>query len=59
MRGTTVRRAVIGRAGVVAVLVGNRATVAGIKSSPKAGFYLRVKFNPAAFDLDRLSQSGE
>jgi hypothetical protein len=37
----------------------NRATVAGIKSSPKAGFYLRVKFNPAAFDLDRLSQSGK
>ena len=37
----------------------DRATVAGIKSSPKAGFYLRVKFNPAAFDLDRLSQSGK
>jgi hypothetical protein len=37
----------------------NRATVAGIKSSPKAGFYLRFKFNPAAFDLDRLSQSGK
>jgi len=36
-----------------------RATVAGIKSNPKAGFYLRVKFNPAAFDLDRLSQSGK
>ena len=37
----------------------NRATVAGITSSPKAGFYLRVEFNPAAFDLDRLSRSGK
>jgi hypothetical protein len=37
----------------------NRATVAGIKSSPKAGFYGRIKFNPAVFDVDALARSGK
>jgi hypothetical protein len=37
----------------------NRATVAGIKSSPKAGFYGRIKFDPAVFDVDALARSGK
>jgi hypothetical protein len=37
----------------------NRATVAGIKSSPTAGFYLRTKVNPAVFDVDALARSGK
>ena len=37
----------------------NRATVAGIKSAPTAGFYLRGKGNPAAFELDALARSGK
>jgi hypothetical protein len=37
----------------------NRATVAGIKSSPTAGFYGRMKLNPAAFDVDALARMGK
>jgi hypothetical protein len=37
----------------------NRATVAGIKSSPSAGFYGRIKFNPSVFDVDALSRFGK
>jgi hypothetical protein len=37
----------------------NRATVAGIKSSPTSGFYGRIKFNPAVFDVDALARSGK
>ncbi len=37
----------------------NRATVAGIKSSPTAGFYGRMKFNPSLFDVDALARSGK
>jgi len=37
----------------------NRATVAGIKSTPSAPFYARIKFNPAVFDLDALARSGK
>jgi len=37
----------------------NRATVAGIKSSPTAGFYGRIKFNPAVFDVDALARGGK
>ncbi len=37
----------------------NRATVAGIKSSPTSGFYGRIKFNPAIFDVDALARSGK
>jgi hypothetical protein len=37
----------------------NRATVAGIKSSPTAGFYGRIKFSPAVFDVDALARSGK
>jgi hypothetical protein len=37
----------------------NRATVAGIKSSPTAGFYGRLKFDPAIFDVDALAKSGK
>ena len=37
----------------------NRATVAGIKSSPTAGFYLRTKVNPAIFDVDALARAGK
>ena len=36
-----------------------RATVAGIKSGLKAGFYGRVKFDPAVFDVDALSRMGK
>ena len=37
----------------------NRATVAGIKSSPTAGFYGRIKFDPAIFDVDALARHGK
>jgi hypothetical protein len=37
----------------------NRATVAGIKSSPTAGFYGRVKFDPGIFDVDALARHGK
>jgi len=37
----------------------NRATVAGIKSSPSSAFYGRIKFNPATFDVDALARSGK
>jgi len=37
----------------------NRATVAGIKSSPNSSFYGRIKFNPATFDVDALARSGK
>jgi hypothetical protein len=37
----------------------NRATVAGIKSSPTAAFYSHIKFNPAVFSLDALARSGK
>jgi hypothetical protein len=37
----------------------NRATVAGIKSSPTAGFYGRLRIPPAAFDTDALARSGK
>jgi len=36
-----------------------RATVAGIKSSPKAPLYTHVKFDPAVFTLDALARSGK
>jgi hypothetical protein len=36
----------------------NRATVAGIKSSPTAGFYLRGKADPGTFDVDALTRTG-
>ena len=37
----------------------DRATVAGIKSSPKAGFYGRMKFDPSTFDFNALSRAGK
>jgi hypothetical protein len=37
----------------------NRATVAGIKSSPRAGFIGRIKFNSSVFDVDALAKSGK
>jgi hypothetical protein len=37
----------------------NRATVAGIKSSPDAGFYGRLKFDPRVFDVDSLARAGK
>jgi hypothetical protein len=37
----------------------NRATVAGIKSSPTSGFYGRIKFDPKVFDVDALARSGK
>jgi len=37
----------------------NRATVAGIKSSPTAGLYGRVKFEPGIFDVDALARHGK
>ena len=37
----------------------NRATVAGIKSSPKSGFYTRIKFDPAVFSIDALARQGK
>jgi len=37
----------------------NRATVAGIKSSPQAGFYGRIRFQPSIFDIDALARRGK
>jgi hypothetical protein len=37
----------------------NRATVAGIKSSPKSGFYSRIKFDPTVFRVDALAREGK
>jgi hypothetical protein len=37
----------------------NRATVAGIKSSPTSGFYGRIKFDPQVFDVDALARHGK
>jgi len=37
----------------------NRATVAGIKSSPKAGFIGRLKFPSGVFDVDGLAKNGK
>ena len=37
----------------------NRATVAGIKSSPTSGFYLRGDIKPAMYDVDGLARSGK
>jgi hypothetical protein len=37
----------------------NRATVAGIKTAPDAGFDLRIKFDPQIFQLDSLSRFGK
>jgi Protein of unknown function (DUF1329) len=37
----------------------NRATVAGVKSSPTAGFYGRIPFDPSIFDVDALARMGK
>jgi hypothetical protein len=37
----------------------NRATVAGIKSSPKSGFRGRVPFDASRFDMNSLSKMGK
>ena len=37
----------------------NRATVAGIKSSPGAAFYGRTKFDPGVFGMDALARGGK
>jgi hypothetical protein len=37
----------------------NRATVAGIKSSPKAGFWLRGPINTSLYDVDALARAGK
>jgi hypothetical protein len=37
----------------------NRATVAGIKSAPNAGFDGRLIFDPQLFSIDRLSRWGK
>ncbi len=37
----------------------NRATVAGIKSSPKSALDVRVKFEPELFDMNSLSRYGK
>ena len=37
----------------------NRATVAGIKSSPKAGFFTRQKFEQGIFTVDALARRGK
>jgi Protein of unknown function (DUF1329) len=37
----------------------NRATVAGIKSSPTAGFYGRTRFEPSVFGMDSLARGGK
>ncbi len=37
----------------------NRATIAGIKSSPKSGFYSRIKFDSGVFDVDALARMGK
>lgn len=37
----------------------NQATVAGIKSSAKGGFDLRVPFDPMFFDMNSLARFGK
>jgi hypothetical protein len=37
----------------------DRATVAGIKSSPTSKFYTHIKFDPAIFNLDALTRTGK
>jgi hypothetical protein len=37
----------------------NRATVAGIKSSPTAAFYTRIKIDPSVFEVDSLARGGK
>jgi len=37
----------------------NRATVAGIKASPKAGFWLRGPIKASLYDVDGLARSGK
>jgi hypothetical protein len=37
----------------------NRATIAGIKSSPKSGFDGRITFDPQHFDFGSLARSGK
>jgi hypothetical protein len=37
----------------------NRATIAGIKSSPKSGFDGHITFDPKHFDFGSLSRSGK
>jgi hypothetical protein len=37
----------------------NRATVAGIKSSPTAAFYTHIRFDPAIFKMDALNRAGK
>lgn len=37
----------------------NRATVAGIKSTPKAPFMTHIKFDPGTFELDALARAGK
>ena len=37
----------------------NRATVAGVKSSPNAGFYGRIVQDPRIFDVDALARVGK
>jgi Protein of unknown function (DUF1329) len=36
-----------------------RATVAGIKSSPKSGFYGRIKIDPKTFETDSMMRAGK
>ena len=37
----------------------NRATVAGIKSSPTSGFWLRGAVKPTLYDVDGLARNGK
>lgn len=37
----------------------NRATVAGIKSSPNAAFFGRIKFDDSVFDVNSLARTGK
>ena len=37
----------------------NRATIAGIKSSPTAAFFGRIKFDPGIFSMDALARGGK
>ena len=37
----------------------NRATVAGIKSSPDAVFMGRLRFDPSVFDVDAMAKGGK
>jgi hypothetical protein len=36
-----------------------RATIAGVKSTPTAVFHLRIPFNESKFALDSLAASGK